>query len=327
MDTLAEQLDSEVDQLRTLTFSEGTKKCYATHLRAYTRFCNLIGCAPVPVSNVNLCRYIAFLGRTKKYNTVSQYLNIVRILHLEHGLKNPLTDNFVSNCVLKGLKQKTGVLQKQKKPLTPALLLDIKSALNFENLFDVCFWAACLTCFFGLLRISNVCTGTESSNVHCIQRKDLLVTQKGCVINVHSSKTIQFAERVFQVALPFMCDNPLCPTSALIKFISQAGPTFAGSQELFAYQINGSVTRLTQINFRAKLKQCLPPHLEAVDYNSHSLRRGGCSYLLSCGVPLEAIKAIGDWKSLAVFEYMQPDLDFKFRAVTTALEKVNCVPT
>ena len=305
-----------------MTFAESTKKCYATHLRVYTRFCNLIGCAPTPLSTVNLCRYIAFLGRTKKYNTVSQYLNIVRILHLEHGLKNPLADNFISNCVLKGLKRKLGDFRRQKKPITIALLFHIKSKLDFANLFDICFWAGVLTCFFGLLRISNICLGVGAKNSHCLRRKDFKVTSKGCVLNVHSSKTIQYSDRVFQVALPFMRDSPLCPTTALVNFISRAG-TLAETRELFSYSINGSATRLTQVSFRARLKQCLPSSLGGDDYNTHSLRRGGCSYLLSCGVPLEAIKAIGDWKSLAVFDYLQPDLDFKFRTASSALTKAS----
>ena len=143
METLATQLDSEVRQLRSMTYAETTKKCYETHLKTYNKFCNLMGCDPTPISTVNLCRYIAFLGRTKKYSTVSQYLNIVRILHLEHGLKNPLEHNFASSCVLKGLKRKSGNIRKQKKPVTPELLLHIKSKLNFDNMFDVCFWAAC----------------------------------------------------------------------------------------------------------------------------------------------------------------------------------------
>ena len=300
--------------LQTLTFAESTKRCYATHLRVYKRFCNITGCEPAPLSNVNLCRYIAFLGRTKKYSTVTQYLNIVRILHLELGFQNPLSDNFQSSNTLKGLKRKLGNLKIQKRPITPTQLLHIKSMLNFANLFDLCFWAACLACFFGLLRISNVCSGA-----HCITRRDFSVTKDGIVINITSSKTIQYADRIFQVVLPFMRSNPLCPTSAMIKFIGNAGPSLQ-THELFSYRWQGNLTCLTQVNFRAKFKQCLPPDADSKLYNSHSLRRGGCSFLLSCGVPLEVIKAIGDWKSLAVFDYLHPDLGFKFRTLSGVLE-------
>jgi len=328
MDTLAAQLDTEVEQLRSLTFSESTKKCYATHLRTYNRFCNLIGCSPTPLSQVNLCRFIAFLGRTRKYNTVTQYLNIVRILHLEKGLENPLTGNFTSACVLKGLKRKVGDSKRRKKPITPTLLLQIKGKLDFSNIFDVCFWAACLTCFFGLLRISNVCYGGSTSNKHCIKRSDITFSQDGCIINIKSSKTIQYADRIFQVALPFMRDNPLCPTSTLISFISKAGGAALESNDLFSYQWNGISTRLCQVRLRARLKQRLSL-AEETDYNSHSFRRGGCSFLLSSGVSLTAIKAIGDWKSMAVFDYLQPDLKtfqiFSSRSRLEECKLINCV--
>ena len=74
---------------------------------------------------------------------------------------------------------------------------------------------------------------------------------------VFSSKTIQYADRIFQVALPFMRGNPLCPTTALLKIIGIAG-ALPESRELFSYQFQISFTRVSRSNFRAKLRQWLP---------------------------------------------------------------------
>ena len=44
---------------------------------------------------------------------------------------------------------------------------------------------------------------------------------------------------------------------------------------------------------------------------SHSLRRGGATWLSSIGVPLEAIKDRGDWRSSCVEKYVREQWDVK----------------
>ena len=53
--------------------------------------------SPVPLSQENLGRYIAFLSRRLCFNSVKQYLNIVRLMHLESGFQNPLEKNGMLN--------------------------------------------------------------------------------------------------------------------------------------------------------------------------------------------------------------------------------------
>ena len=45
------------------------------------------------------------------------------------------------------------------------------------------------------------------------------------------------------------------------------------------------------------------------DYSSHSLRRGGTSYLRSVGATIEELKTRGDWKSDAVMIYIQQPIE------------------
>ena len=69
------QLDTEVNQWKSLSFAESTKRTYKTHRDSYFRFCNMIKCDPIPISTDNLCRFAAFLGRSKAYTSVGQYIN------------------------------------------------------------------------------------------------------------------------------------------------------------------------------------------------------------------------------------------------------------
>lgn len=43
----------------------------------------------------------------------------------------------------------------------------------------------------------------------------------------------------------------------------------------------------------------------------HSLRRSGASFWCHLGVPLTDIKSIGDWRSLAVLEYLVTPMNRK----------------
>ena len=51
---------------------------------------------------------------------------------------------------------------------------------------------------------------------------------------------------------------------------------------------------------RAGLGEC--------DFTSHSLRRGGCTYLAMAGATIEEIKFRGDWASETVYRYLKTPL-------------------
>ena len=79
----------------------------------------------------------------------------MRLLHLEHGLKNPLEDNWYVSSILKGVKRVKGDNQSQKLPITLDILGKIFLTLNLLSSFDRAFWAACLVGFFSFFRKSN----------------------------------------------------------------------------------------------------------------------------------------------------------------------------
>lgn len=133
-----------------------------------------MSCDPVPITTLNMCRFAAFLGRTRSYSTVNQYLNILRILHLEMGYPNPLKDNYALKTVLTGMKRGKGAGQSFKLPLSTADLLRIRSHLNLALRDDLQFWAAIITCFFGLFRIRTLLLQ--------VSKKDKILKLSGGVI-------------------------------------------------------------------------------------------------------------------------------------------------
>lgn len=52
-------------------------------------------------------------------------------------------------------------------------------------------------------------------------------------------------------------------------------------------------------------------------YSNHSFRRGGASYALHCGLPVDLIKLQGDWKSNACERYLEPSFHLRQQVATT----------
>lgn len=120
--TLPSSLDKEVLNYRANSFAASTFKTYSAQCSAFLQFCNELKISPVPLSQENLGRYIAFLSRRLCFNSVKQYLNIVRLMHLEAGLQNPLEKNWYVTSILKGVRRVKGdasVQQVFKNYLSP----------------------------------------------------------------------------------------------------------------------------------------------------------------------------------------------------------------
>jgi len=301
-------------------FAETTKSTYSSQFKSFINFCRDQGLQPVPANNTTLTRYVAFLARTKVYSTIMQYLNIIRIIHLECGIPNPLRDNWYLKSVTQGIKRGKGNTSNQKTPILPQHLLYIYKLLNVQHLKDLQIWATILCAFFGLLRIGNI---TCSKQPNCIHRSDVTVTPKGLILKVTYSKTIQYRERCHYVVLPYIKGHPLCPTSPLLRFMSL---TTSCSDDVPLFSIPNVTGKpcspLTTSLFRRRLSGLTSKCPGLSGSSTHSLRRGGATWLLTSGVPVATIKILGDWKSDAIFKYLLPDTNSKFQLFTIPCSKL-----
>ena len=300
--TLEQSLDLSIQHYRQLTYASSTQKTYQTQRQCYLAFCTYMGYAPVPATTTTICRYAALLSKTHKYNSIKQYLNIVRILHLEWGLHNPLDQNYNLNCVLKGIRRDLGDSVNRKLPITPMILLDILKYLSMDNIVHCNVYAASLVMFFGMLRRSNVLPSSKSKfdTRRHLRRQDVSFRPTGVIIKIRWSKTIQFHERELNLPLPRIPGNVLCPTQAVYKCF-QMSPNADPSGPAFMIDNNPlTIHRFLQIIQHA---------LTSSGYNSksfggHSFRRGGATWAYHCGVPVDSIRQIGDWRSNAYVNYI-----------------------
>ncbi len=236
-DSLVKELDTAVKFYRLRALAETTKRSYRTHLLSYTTFCAQAKLTPAPADTRTLCRYAAYLARRLSYQSIPKYLNILRIMHLELGLPNPCLDNWALDTVLKGIKRDKGASPKRKLPITPRILLAMRSHLQLSRPQDILFWATCITAFYGLFRKSNLVPASAASfdgHKH-LTRGDLARHHQGLSLRVKWSKTIQFSERTYLIPLPYLGDHPLCPVTAVVNLL-QLNPDPAPQLPLFSYR-------------------------------------------------------------------------------------------
>ena len=206
-------LDVKVHWLQGHVFAQSTRLTYASQRKLYLRFCNLAAIMPVPLSQDN-----AFFSERLSYNSIKQYINVVRILHLEAGHVNPFLTCWQIYTLLKGTKRVLGVYFKQKLPINVDILRRMFTLVDLSCPLDVTFWASCLVAFFSFFRKSNLLVKGMESFGHSIHlcRRDANFSPNGVTSSIRWSKTIQYRQRTLHVPLSRVRDSPLCPSQALI---------------------------------------------------------------------------------------------------------------
>ena len=190
---LPKSLDDEVLKYRANSFAASTSKTYLTQLSAYLNFCSRMNIKPVPLSQENLGHNIAFLSRRLCFSSVKQYLNVVRLVHLEAGLQNPLEKNWYVSSILKGVNQLKGDASLQKLLIALDILKQVFLVLDLHSSFDRAFLGSMSSWLLFLFRKSNVLIPShllfDPGRNLCAN--DVQFTDEGVIQTVRWSKVIQ----------------------------------------------------------------------------------------------------------------------------------------
>ena len=126
------RLDLEVRYYRRRAFSSSSARTYKSQYNTYAMFCRRHRYTPVPATSIVLSRYAVYLARTMKPTSISAYMNVVRILHLELEHPNPLDDWYLST-VLRGIKNSNSVPPKQMLPITPGIIRQMYENISLAS--------------------------------------------------------------------------------------------------------------------------------------------------------------------------------------------------
>lgn len=311
-------LDATVAKFRNSALAKSTKRTYRTYLLAYVKFCTLMRIPLMPISPQNLGRFVAYLSCKLSFNSIANYLSIVRYIHLQAGYHNPLDTVYAQN-IIKGAKRVLGVRTNSKLPITPLLLSKLHSVLDFTLSLDITFWAACLVAFFSFFRKSNLfapSTRLFDQDRH-LARNNISFSSSGALIKVSWSKTIQFNQRALQIPLPHIPNSKFCPCCILKLTLTLHTPQSPGPCSAFLFREGQRLKLLTYNLFLSKLKSSLRQvGVDPSAYSGHSFRRGGASFALECGLSPVMIKSQGDWASDAYQLYIDPSLSHRLQVAS-----------
>ena len=312
-------LRREAATFRSHCWADNTRSAYATHRKAYLVFCRKFHLIPIPASTDTLCCYAAYLARRLKHSSVRQYMNVIRILHLEWGLPNPLVDNFMVTSTLRGIRRQLGDQVSRKAPVTPPMLKDYLTALDLTSPLHASMWGAALLIIFGLLRKSNVMPQSPTAfraALH-LRRQDIKVTPQGIEVTIRWSKTNQFRNRTQSITSPPHSGSPLVPLPGPI-LSAPAHPRSPPAGPAFTTLQSGRWLPLTAPQFMAHFKSVLQHHgHDTTQLGSHSFRRGGASWAYQTGIPVDLIRQLGDWASNAYTIYTLPNTHMLHQAMMT----------
>ena len=222
----------------------------------------------------------------------------------EHWI--PVSQRFDYKRTLKAIERIYKVPSKPKSPVTINHLRKIASSLSRrekKQLSTATKWCAVLVGFWGFLRKGNYTSYNESSfdPDSDLSISNLICRNKRWGIILTKTKTIQFGEREVIIWLPRLQDRSICPSAAMDDMLGLRGE-LGRSEPLFMIDKKG--TPLARKTFEKAFKSFfVGANIPTKNMSPHSLRRGGATYALSCGVSPTCIKLQGDWTSDAWMLY------------------------
>ena len=269
------QLHNLRQDLRTSTkaaYAEGSRRNLKVQWESFLLFCTYFKFVSLPATTETLQLFSQFLSRTfKSTDSIKNYINGVKTMHLLLGFKVDHINNFILNLSVKGMAKLKPYCVRQAAPMTPEILIQIASVLDFKNPDSLVYWCLFLFAFFLLARKSNLVptSSKDLKNRHFLLRNNVEDHKQFLIVNLSWTKTIQAGERLLQIPLVPIKESILCPVRAF-KNMCKTVPT-SDESPLFVLSNKKIVTYNM---FQRKLRFLL--HKVGYDptkYSTHSFRR------------------------------------------------------
>lgn len=284
-----------------------TREAYRSDIRHFEK-CG----GTLPASIQDIINYLQSFAATLNPRTLSRRLTALKQWHTYQGFNDPTSDPSVRKT-LKGIMNVHGKPSVKAHALTLDELQQLAAHLEKEDTLiahrdNALFQLG----FFGAFRRS------ELILIRCEHIKRL---KEGIEIIIPRSKTDQTGEGQ-HCAIPYGKQN-LCPVRALDHWLNQSNITDGfifrkinrwgklGDQSLTPIAV-------TQI-IKKRAKECEIPN--AIDFSSHSFRRGLASTASQKGASLKSIMRQGRWRHVGtVLGYIEDGQRFNDNAAATALQ-------
>lgn len=298
------RLQGECATFEDAHYADSTKQTRSVQVKAYIEFCEVFvdRISPYPCKSDQVCMYMSYLARRMCYNSIRQYLSALNN-HLKDVDCPPIDykNHRVRKC-LSGIRRSLGDAPRQAPPLLPQQLLQL-FAIMLLTPGHVVLRAAILLSFRALLRKCHV-----SDSASSLIRSDFTFFRWGMMVKVRKSKTIQYRERTHLIPVSSVLNPALCAVYWVRKHFADTASDPEG--KAFRLPSGGGSVPMPYSFYLSSLKLlCARAGLQPGKFTTHSLRRGGATFLRQCGASILEIKERGDWKSDAVFEYLRAPIE------------------
>ena len=272
-------LDREVSEIVSSAWSDNTLATRNSQWGRYLKFCADNHLTALPAVSSTVARFLVYLGRSVKYNTINNYLSAIVVLHKFYDYPADFRGSFYVQLALRGLKAKLGATPNQMVPLSPEQLLAAYRCIDTDNVDNLTMWAALIFSFRTLLRKSNLVPDSIGNSKHVVLRKHVTFEKWGMMVNVHSTKTLQCRERVLKVPVYYSGGSPLCA----VTLLRQHWAFIPGHWDsaVFLKHHNGEIVPILYNELLAFLKRTVKViGLDPEVVGLHSMRRSGASFLV-----------------------------------------------
>ena len=270
--------------------------------------------SPLPTTIQLMCRYIVFLALTLRYVTIDNYVSGVIRLNNYYGYDvSVIRSDFVFRTTMSGIRRVLGDPSPERPTLSVGNLLDMFQCLLLSNPDHVTMWTCIVVSFRALLRKSNLVPNTlseaTSSSAHFLRRGAVTFHDWGMLINISSSKTIQYGQRLHKIPVTNSPGSALCAATFLKRHFKST-PGLTPSSPAFMLKGDSGVKPLLYPRLLKFLKLLLKAiHLDAERTGMHSMRRAGAAYMHGIGLSLEDIREVGDWSSMCALIYLTKPME------------------
>lgn len=265
--------------------------------------------------------FLEFMSRSSGYGHLKHILSSLKFLHQALNIKFP-EENFQLDMTMQGLKRRLAHVPFQVLPITPIILRDMFRFLDMRKLSDLALWCAFLISFYSLLRKSNAVPKSSQFNpTQVLTRRSLSVDLNTNMVYLYLgfSKTNQFGAKDLIVPIPGNVDQRLDPVRHLHALFSQV--QVPDDAPAFSFGANSFISYTT---FTTRLKTLLTrAGYDAAIYSGHSFRRGGATFLHSCGGTALMVQATGDWSSQCFTRYLYLSFEERLRSQTLMSQHIS----
>ena len=294
-------LQEECRALQRRYISDQSVKTRASQLNKYYEFCEKYALDLIPCPSHQISWFVAYMARTLRPVSIRNYVCALNdFLKGEGATPVDYCDVGISRA-LAGASRVLGEEVRRAAPILPNQMVTMFSYLS-EAPVHTCLRAAILTAFRALLRSQNV---TLSDAV--LRRRNFKFHDWGMLVEIERSKTIQKREKVLRLPVAYSPDRRLCAAWWTAQHFKEVPAPLDSPAFIIPDDPPTPLdynTYLGAIKYLAEMAG-----LDPTDFSTHSMRRGGTTFIWLAGASKEEIKTRGDWSSEVYHQYLDTPLE------------------